>query len=139
MAIILSSYLIVDLALVTCTCQPKHVALGSSVQAFPKCFCALLGIIQLDHMDFVFMEIPDALTFIHLCAQLLPDHLGLHCSVPSQSCLPASFAPINKILPLLTPKFPLLCSYCVLKFPYKAELFLSSADSSMVHCLSAEP
>lgn len=45
-----------------------------------------------------------------------------------QSCLPASFALINNLLPLLTPSFPVLCGYSVLKFPFSAELVSSSAE-----------
>lgn len=76
---------LLDLALVACTRKPKCVALVSSVQAFPKCFCALHCIIQLDHMDFLFREISEVLWPIHLCAQLLSDLWGLHCSVPTLS------------------------------------------------------
>lgn len=112
------------------TYKPKCVALCISVQAFPKPFCALSSIIQPDHADFLFGEASEVLRPIYLYAQLLSDLRGLRCSVPTlrQSCLPASFALINNLLPLLTPSFPLLCGCCVLKFPFDAELVSSSAE-----------
>lgn len=110
--------------------MPKCLALISSVQAFPKPFCALSGVIQLDHSDFFFRETSEVLRPIYLYAQLLSDLRGLHCSVPTlrQSCLPASFALINNFLPHLTPSFPLLCGYSVLKFSFDVELVSSSAE-----------
>lgn len=113
------------------THKPKCVALSSSRQAFPKHFCALSGIIQLDHADFLFGETSEVLRPIYLYAQLLSDLWGLHCSVPTLSGRAAFlllFALINNLLPLLTPSFPLLCGYSVLKFPFNAELVLSSAE-----------
>lgn len=93
-------------------------------------FCALSGIMQLDHADFLFGETSEVLRPIYLYAQLLSDLQGLHCSVPTlrQSCLPASFALINSLLHLLTLSFPLLCGYSVLKFPFNTELVLGSAE-----------
>lgn len=103
---------------------------GSTVQAFPKCFCALPGITQLHCMGFLFREIPE----VALTHEFLSDLWRLHCShTAKQSCL---FCTYNNLFLLQSASFLSLCGYSILTSQSKLNAVWVLLRSPVVQCLS---
>lgn len=103
---------------------------GSTVQAFPKCFCALPGITQLHCMGFLFREIPE----VALTHEFLSDLWRLHCShTAKQSCL---FCTDNNLFLLQSASFLSLCGYSILTSQSKLNAVWVLLRSPVVQCLS---
>lgn len=103
---------------------------GSTVQAFPKCFCALPGITQLTAWGF------SSGKYLRLLRPMSSYLISGDFTVPTLPSRAACSAPINNLFLLQSASFLSLCGYAILTSQSKLNAIWVLLRSPVVQCLS---